>query len=369
MEPLLHLTTASVWRAALSLGTLATQSLVTEGFIHLSGPDQVAGVADLLFAGRDDLLMLVVDPDRLTDEVRWESGLPTDPPEKRFPHLYGVLPTAAVTSVLPYRPGPESRFPPAVGLPRSSDFGFRAAAFDRSLGQRRAPVLIPVAGGVAALDPRVAESYEHNSLWVTDDVDADTLRSEADRVMSAYSHRQVVLDRPPPAGLDWAVDEERLLALDPAKPTPPPGATVVAVTTEVMAGLWRPSWFRDLESPTEHTVDQLILREPLNDVHVRIIDLAVLGDDGVPVAGTQLRIDGATAAIEAVMTAPDARGRGHAGALVSSAILRARDAGCDCIFLFAVKGDWPLDWYQRLGFVDVGARWVATQENVTPMSI
>lgn len=364
-EPLLHLTTSSTWRAALSVGSLAPTTLVIDGFIHLSRPDQLAPVANRLFAGRDDLLVVVIDPNRLTDDVRWEPGVPPDSTPMRFPHLYGPLPTAAVTSVLPYRPGPDSSFDPLAGLPLPSDLAARALAFDGSLGQRRAAAVIPVVGGVTTLDPRVADSYEHNTLWVTDDVDAATLRSEADRVMASYPHRQVILDRPPPVGLDWGVDEERVLVLDAAaEPADPQDIGVVAVTPEVMAGLWRPSWFRDHDGITDETVDQLILRESLNDAYTRIVDLAVLGDDGVPMAGTQLRFDGATAAIEAVMTAPLARGRGYARALVTSAIQRARQAGCDCIFLFAVVGDWPRDWYHRLGFVDVGGRWVATKEPV-----
>ena len=73
-EPLLHLIGAAQWRVALDAGAVVDGSLVTEGFIHLSGPDQVALPAERFFAGRQDLLVLVVDPARLRDEVRWESG-------------------------------------------------------------------------------------------------------------------------------------------------------------------------------------------------------------------------------------------------------------------------------------------------------
>src|SRR5437899_2620320 len=99
------MTTPSAWRVALSAGSLVVPSLFTEGFIHLSGPHQVALPANALYAGRDDLLLLVLDPDRLGSEVRWERGVHGDPGAMRFPHLYGPLPVAAVTSVVPYRPG------------------------------------------------------------------------------------------------------------------------------------------------------------------------------------------------------------------------------------------------------------------------
>ena len=55
-DPLLHLIGAAQWRVALDAGAVVDASLVTGGFIHLSGPDQVALPAERLFAGRQDLL-------------------------------------------------------------------------------------------------------------------------------------------------------------------------------------------------------------------------------------------------------------------------------------------------------------------------
>ncbi len=84
------------------------------GFVHLSTPQQVHLPANRLFAGRDDLVLLRLDPARLAAPVRWEPGVPTDPQSMTFPHLYGPLPVAAVTAVLDYRPGPDGVF----GVPR-----------------------------------------------------------------------------------------------------------------------------------------------------------------------------------------------------------------------------------------------------------
>ena len=80
------------------------------GFVHLSTPEQVHLPANRLFSGRTDLVLLRVDPARLTSPVRWEPGVPSDPESMRFPHLYGPLPIAAVTAVLDYRPGPDGTF-------------------------------------------------------------------------------------------------------------------------------------------------------------------------------------------------------------------------------------------------------------------
>ncbi len=361
-ERLLHLIGAAQWRVALDAGAVVDASLVTEGFIHLSAPQHVAIPAGRLFAARQDLLALVVDSARLHDEVHWEPGMREDPASMRFPHLYGPLPVAAVTSVLPYRPGPDGAFAPPAGIPSVGDPLERANTFERSVAERRAAVLVRVEGGVACLDPRVSASWEHNSLWLTDNLDAATIVAEADRVLGAFAHRRIVTFRPPPVDLGWEIEELRILALDAAKWEPPTrDARVVAVTQEVMAGLWVPSWRRELPGIDDEAVSDLVRRESFANAHARIIDLAVLDNDGVPVAGTQLRIDGATAAIEAVMTAPNARRQGHGGALVSDAVRRARSAGCDLIWLSCRADDWPRRWYERIGFVDVGCRWEAVR--------
>ena len=357
--PLTHMTTPSAWRVALSAGSLVVPSLLTEGFTHLSAPHQVAVPANAIYAGRDDLLLLVLDPARLGSAVRWELGAHDDAGAMRFPHLYGPLPISAVTSVVPYRPRADGRFAAPTWLPSPDDAAARARTFERSLAERRAAIVVPVTGGVATLDPRVPASWEHNGLWIDDEVDAATLITEADRALAGLAHRRAVLAHPPPVDLGWDAEELRFLVLDRLAPTPRPPASagrVTAVTQEVMAHLWRPSWRRDLPNVADADIDDLVRREAFADAHARIVDLAIL-DDGVPIAGTQLRLDGATAAIEAVMTDPDHRGNGYATALVGDAIGRARAAGCDVVWLLARADDWPRRWYERLGFADVGARW------------
>jgi uncharacterized protein (DUF952 family) len=107
-DPLLHLITPGDWRAAQAAG--AVTPLPDVGFVHLSTPEQVALPANRLFAGRRDLLLLVIDPELLDAEVRWEPGVPGDPESMRFPHAYGPVPISAVTAVKPYLPDPEGRF-------------------------------------------------------------------------------------------------------------------------------------------------------------------------------------------------------------------------------------------------------------------
>ena len=105
-EPVLHITTAAAWAAAEREGVYRTPTLDTEGFIHLSDPDQVTEVADFLYRGHTDLVLLCVNPDRLAAELRYEA-LTTDEP---FPHLYGPLNLGAVVRVVSFPPLPDGTF-------------------------------------------------------------------------------------------------------------------------------------------------------------------------------------------------------------------------------------------------------------------
>ena len=56
---LLHLCTVEDWATATARG--GVDPVPGVGFVHLSTPDQVHLPAQRLFAGRDDVLLLVVD--------------------------------------------------------------------------------------------------------------------------------------------------------------------------------------------------------------------------------------------------------------------------------------------------------------------
>ena len=79
--------------------------------------------------------------------------------------------------------------------------------------------------------------------------------------------------------------------------------------------------------------------------------------DGQLAAITKLRGDGETAQVEDVYTAPEARGRGYARALVCRAVELARSGGHDLVFITADDNDWPKLLYERLGFRPLGRVW------------
>lgn len=110
---ILHLIGAADWAAAQAAGRYAPPSLEGEGFIHFSTPEQLLRTAGRFYPGRDDLLVLWVDPARLTPELRYERPPASDPgAAELFPHLYGALELEAVVGVSPLELGPEGFLPP-----------------------------------------------------------------------------------------------------------------------------------------------------------------------------------------------------------------------------------------------------------------
>lgn len=111
MSWIFHITSASLWEQG--VGSHCGDTLDSEGFIHCSTAAQVVPVANALFRGRRDLVLLRISTDRLTAEVRYES---LEGGSERFPHVYGPIEREAVASVEPLRPGPDGAFLPTPSL-------------------------------------------------------------------------------------------------------------------------------------------------------------------------------------------------------------------------------------------------------------
>ncbi|MFL6096237.1 MAG: GNAT family N-acetyltransferase [Blastococcus sp.] len=363
-DVLVHLIEPAAWRAALGEGAVRPPSLESLGFVHLSTPDQVHLPAERLYPGRRDLALLVVDPARLSDPVRFEDGVPADPGGRQFPHLYGPLPAPAVVAVVPYRP------PTPFSLPAPGDRLGRALAFLTSLPIRRAVGVGDVPGGVAVLDPDVVHSRDNNRLLLTAPVDVDTVEAAADEVAgnAGWPHQAVGLLWPGADGVaaelgrrGWELDELLVMARPAARTAG--GERVEVVAEPEVHEFWARSWRLDLPDrpERERVIADLIGREHLNDRVVAVTNL-VVREEGQVVASGQLRIDGGTAFVDSVLTDPAARERGHADAVLARALDLAARAGCDAVALEAAAGDWPRLWYARRGFEELGTIWAASRE-------
>jgi len=106
--PILHIASGEGWLAGQREGRYLPESYAKEGFIHCSTREQVLRVANDFFSGRKGLVLLVIDPSRLTSELRWEPG--SDAAEVLFPHLYGPLNLEAVTRVVAFEADAQGRF-------------------------------------------------------------------------------------------------------------------------------------------------------------------------------------------------------------------------------------------------------------------
>ncbi|MBO0839640.1 MAG: DUF952 domain-containing protein [Sciscionella sp.] len=111
---IVHICPRDDWAAAVAAGELRPPSIASLGFVHCSDPSSVHIPAQRLFAGRTDVLLLVIDESRLTVPVRWERGIEPNGRQRAdellFPHVYGPIPVSAVIAVHDYRPDASGTF-------------------------------------------------------------------------------------------------------------------------------------------------------------------------------------------------------------------------------------------------------------------
>jgi uncharacterized protein (DUF952 family) len=101
MTELLHITERVIWQQAERAGEYTMSSrgitLADQGFIHCSLRHQLRAVAEYVYSDADDLVVLVIDSDKVAAPVRYEEP---EPGAEKYPHIYGVLPAEAVTEVI-----------------------------------------------------------------------------------------------------------------------------------------------------------------------------------------------------------------------------------------------------------------------------
>lgn len=104
---ILHIVPASYFNAQPSDQPYLPEAYPGDGFIHCTQqPEVMLGIANRFYQKVDgEVLVLVIDADRVTADVKWESpahpdGSPTQPGEAiLFPHIYGPLNRDAITSI------------------------------------------------------------------------------------------------------------------------------------------------------------------------------------------------------------------------------------------------------------------------------
>jgi len=113
MAIIFHITRREAWDKAEGEGVYRSETFPTEGFIHCSTSDQVVQVANIRFRGQRGIVLLGIDTERVSADIRYEN---LEGGEQMFPHIYGEINVDAVMRVWEFEPGGDGFF----GLPSVS---------------------------------------------------------------------------------------------------------------------------------------------------------------------------------------------------------------------------------------------------------
>ncbi|HKB67631.1 MAG TPA: DUF952 domain-containing protein [Pyrinomonadaceae bacterium] len=115
MAIIFHIARSEAWANRERLagaGSYRPEMFPVDGFVHCSTEDQVLKVADIRFRGQKGLVLLCIDTDKVTAEIRYEN---LEGGQELFPHIYGEINADAVVEVAEFQPGADGYFTlPAV---------------------------------------------------------------------------------------------------------------------------------------------------------------------------------------------------------------------------------------------------------------
>ena len=92
-----HITSQVEWENQIPAGRYVPANYPSDGFIHCSTANQVRSVAQRLYEGLDHLVALEIETALLEKQPIFEN---LEGGKELYPHLYGPLPTTAVTRVI-----------------------------------------------------------------------------------------------------------------------------------------------------------------------------------------------------------------------------------------------------------------------------
>lgn len=238
----------------------------------------------------------------------------------------------------------------------------RITAFLTDFARRQAERVVELPGGFAALDDTFARSRANNQIFIDAAVDPEALPAVAEKTLGHLNHRMIsVLDD----GVATACAEpltragythSTYLLMLHAGPVPTGGPAEEVDLDALRAPLarqWR-EFLPDVDDEVvRHLVDRREVRRRGADV-VRFIGART--EEGEVASWADLYLDPATgtAQIEDLVTSKAHLGRGHADAVLTTALCSAAAEGCGTRFLSADEEDWPRHWYERRGFSAIG---------------
>lgn len=96
---ILHCMKMDTWEKIRNEEYFGHEQIESEGFIHCSPVEYFFRVAPNFREEKEELVLLLIDEDTLSAEVKWEDG---DGCGRLYPHIYGPADLKAVIKVLPY---------------------------------------------------------------------------------------------------------------------------------------------------------------------------------------------------------------------------------------------------------------------------
>lgn len=96
-EFIYHITSHDQWEKGKASGFYEADSLATEGFIHCSTEDQVAGVLERYYKGQKNLVKLKINRNKVERPVIFELAGTIN---EVFPHIHGALNLDAVIEIV-----------------------------------------------------------------------------------------------------------------------------------------------------------------------------------------------------------------------------------------------------------------------------
>ena len=110
-QQLYHITSLQEWQTAQKKGEYEPGGFTQDQFIHCSYCHQLLTVAHRFYKGQNGLVLLVIESSKINTKINSslvEENL--EGGEELYPHIYGLLPTDAVTKVISFPCDAEGKF-------------------------------------------------------------------------------------------------------------------------------------------------------------------------------------------------------------------------------------------------------------------
>ena len=253
---------------------------------------------------------------------------------------------------------------PSASSPSEREALERILSWLRAALARTADEVRPIDAGLRAITPSLPAVWWLNQVRVREPLAFDQAVKLADEQQAGLGYRQIALEHQAAGPMleeafraaSWKVERDLLMVLHSSPDRPSDTSLVIEPGEDEVMGLME-RWHDDARAQTAEDLAQLVVssRREVHAQETRL--LGVRSGDGTLVSMTQLRSHGDIAQVEDVYTAPEARGRGYARALISRAIEMAREDGHGLVFITADDAGWPKLLYERLGFRGIGHIW------------